>query len=517
MLLDQHSFVIPDTQDISELVSILQTSFPARLLAETAVNRVFYDTFDWRLYKNGSALEKHEEGKSRKIYWRAGKQDKLKIQLGLDKVPHLASELPAGDFRQQLESVIAVRELKPRVKIRIKRHPLVVLDDNEKVVVRLTLDKYLYSPSKTRAARVLGQRLTLKPVKGYLSEYHRVEALLQPLKLYPAQDNMMKLALVAKGISAGEYTTKLNIMLDPDMSAEQALKKILLRLLEILQQNTAGCINGKDTEYMHDFRVSIRKTRSALKQVRGVLPDDVTTKYQKFFSMLGKLTNPVRDLDVLLRKLESYQQDLSKSERKHLLALAEYLSDSRAEAQKKFVEVLKSSQYRENIKQWRDFLNSTSENLSAENAGKAVYKLADELVWEVYQQAIEQGNAIDDESSAETLHELRKTFKKLRYLIEFFQSLYPTQKLRIITHALTVLQDNLGELNDLNVHAEMIKEFIKQCDNEDAIKASAQIIKTLENQLQNTRTEFDDCYADFSSDDNMNNFREMFIDYHKGH
>ncbi len=517
MLHSQLDFVIPENQSISELVSLLQNNFPVRVLAETVNNRVFYDTFDWRLYKNGSVLEKHEDGQPGKIYWRAGKHGKLKIQLGLRKVPRLASDLADCEFRQQLQSVISVRELTPRIKIKVKRLPLVVLDKHEKVVVRLNFDVHWYSPSRLRAARVLGKRLRIQPVKGFARYFQQIEALFLAEKLYPAQDNMVKLALLVKGVNIAEYTTRLNLMLDPDMPAEQALKKILLRLLEILQQNTSGSINGRDTQFMHDYRVSIRKTRTALKQINDVLPQAVSTKYKKFFSMLGKLTTPVRDLDVFLLQLESYQRDFSKSEQQQLQALREYLLLSRAEAQKKYIEVLKSSQYRENIKQWSDYLeHSGMESFPPDKPSMAVYKLADELLWGAYQQAIKQGSAISRNSKAKTLHELRKTFKTLRYLMAFFLSMYPAGKMGELITALKALQDKLGKFNDLDVHIGIVKGFIKQSINEDAIKVCRQMIKNLQQQQYKTRAEFADSYAVFSSSDNQKNVREMFVDYHRG-
>ncbi len=205
-----------------------------------------------------------KKGRPRRIYWRTDKDSDLKIQLGLKQIPQLASDLPKCEFRNQLKSVIAVRELMPRIKIKIKRQPLVVLDNHDKVVVRINFDEHWYFPSKIRAGTVLGKRITIKPVKGYADEFSQVIAFFQPMELRDAQDNMMKLALAESGLSTSEYTTKLNLFLDPDMSAELALKEILLRLLEIMQQNTAGCIRGRDTEFMHDYRVTIRKTRSAL-------------------------------------------------------------------------------------------------------------------------------------------------------------------------------------------------------------------------------------------------------------
>ena len=427
---NQHSLVIPENQSISALVSKLQETFPVKVQAESVHHRVFYDTFDWRLHKNGSALEVHDDGRSNRIYWRADKDGKLKIQLGLKKIPRLAAGLPACEFRQQLQSVVSVRELLPQIKLRIKRQSLAVLDENKKIVVRLNFDVYWYNPTKLKAARVLTQRLTIKTVKGYAKDYQWVEDFFLNLPLaiplQSVQDNVMKLALIATGVRTDEYSTRLYLRLDPETPAEQVFQGILLQLLEIIRQNTSGSVRGRDTEFMHDYRVAIRKIRVALKQLEQLQPQAVITEYKHFFSTLGKLSNPVRDLDILLQQLGNYQADFDTSGWQHLQALRDYLLLSRAEAQKKFVEETKSSHYRKTIKQLRDYLaDPDTENFAPDKLGKEVYKLSDELLWGYNQKMLKQGKGITDDSDADTLHELRKTSIKLRYLMEFFRGIYP--------------------------------------------------------------------------------------------
>lgn len=513
---NQHSFVIPDDQSIPALVSLLQETFPVQVQAEAVYKRVFYDTFDWRLYKSGCALEVHDDGQSHRIYWRADKDGKLKIQLGLKKMPRFAADLPVYEFRQQLQSVIAVRELLPQIKMRIKRQSLAVLDKDKKIVVRLNLDVYWYSTSRLRAAKVLTRRLTIKAVKGYSDDFRLVEEFFLAMHWQPAMDNVMKLALIASGVNTGEYTTRLNLRLVPDMSDEQAFKIILLRLLEIMQQNTSGSIKGRDTQFMHDYRVAIKKIRVALKQINNAHPQAVNTEYKHFFSKLGNLTNPVRDLDVFLLQLENYQPDFKKSGWQQLKPMHEYLLSTRKEAQKKFVEELKSSQYRELIEQWHDYLeHSETPGSSSDSSGKEVYKLADKLLWGINQQTLAQGNAITENSDTEALHELRKTFKKLRYLIEFFNSLYPAGNLRVLIQLLIDVQDSLGEFNDRYIQIGMVKAFIEQCPDGDAIKASEQIITILEQQQQAAGKKFRDSFMAYSSSANQNKFKEMFVDYYK--
>ncbi|UCB56150.1 MAG: CHAD domain-containing protein [Thiotrichales bacterium] len=513
----QLDLVIPLDKGLPELLASFQNNFYVNVLPETVIHRIYYDTFDWLLYNNGAVLEVHEEGESRRIYWQANQQSSLRIQLGLSDVPQLASELPDSDFRRQLQSVISVRELTPRIKIKVKRLPLVMLDKHEKVVVRVNFDEHWYYPSKTRAGTVLGKRIAIKPVKGYQDEFGQVEAFFEPMRLREAQDNLIKLALLESGYSASEYSNKLNLILDPEMPAEQAMKQILLRLLEIMQQNTAGSIRGRDSEFMHDFRVSIRKTRSALTQITRVLPQGTIIRFNQFFSGLGKLTNPIRDGDVFLLKLESYQQCLKPSSQEHLKPLREYLVTSRATAQKKFVETLKTQEHRDQIKEWREYLeNADPTEPPLENSGRPVYKLADELIWNMYQLALEEGNAITDETEAEALHELRKTCKKLRYLMEFFQSLYPARDIRELIRAMKGLQDNLGVFNDLHVHAGILKKFIKQSPDSRAKKACKQIVNELKRRQVKTRGKFAERYAAFSSGETQKEFRELFVDSRKG-
>ena len=514
---NQLDFVFPDKQGFAELIHSLRNGFSIRQSPAAVYYRTFYDTVDWLLRTAGSALELHEDGQSQKLYWRAHKDAPLRIQLGLKQVPQLAKQLPAGEFRQQLASVISVRELNPRIQIKVKRIPLAVLNKNEKVVVRINLDENWFYPVKTRAGTLLGKRICVKAVKGYDEAFDQVEAFFHEMDLRPSQDNMMKLALAESKSSTIEYSTKLKLLLDPEMPAEEALKAILLRLLEIMEQNTAGAIKGTDIEFMHDYRVSIRKTRSALTLIKRVFPKKTVKKYSKFFSGLGKLTNPVRDMDVFLLKLESYAEKLGKSKQEQLQPLRQYLQDNRDEAQQAYVDTVTSAEYRQVLKDWRDYLENTDPiEPPQKNSRKPVSQLANELIWSTYQVALKEGNAITDETEAEALHELRKTCKKLRYLMEFFQSLYPAKKIRELINALKGLQDNLGDFNDYHVHMDILKGFNEAGTDEAAIKVSTKMISRLDKKQHATRNSFAERFRAFSSQENQNEFRELFVVSHDG-
>jgi CHAD domain-containing protein len=324
----------------------------------------------------------------------------------------------------------------------------------------------------------------------------------------------MKLALIATDVSTDEYSTSLILRLDPEISAEQVLKEIILRLLEIMRQNTAGCIRGRDTEYMHDYRVAIRKIRVALKQLRQLEPQAAISDYMSFFSTLGRLSNPVRDLDVFMLQLEAYQPHFEQQGWQQLQPLRDYLLSSRAAAQKTLVKELKSSRYRENLKNLRHYLEQDEAGDNTHGRPeRTVRELADEKLWAINQSVLEQGKTINN-SDAETLHDLRKTFKQLRYLIEFFRGLYPAVELRVLSQTLIDVQDDLGEFNDRHNQAGMVKAFIEQNDDEDAIKASEQIMKILRQQQDEAGRRFKTSYKAYSSSRSQKKLKEMFVEYY---
>ena len=62
--------------------------------------------------------------------------------------------------------------------------------------------------------------------------------------------------------------SKLSVDLSPDMRADAALKRVLLHLLGTIEVNEKGTKTDIDSEFLHDFRVAVRRTRSALTQVK---------------------------------------------------------------------------------------------------------------------------------------------------------------------------------------------------------------------------------------------------------
>ena len=93
-------------------------------------------------------------------------------------------------------------------------------------------------------------------------------------------------------------------------------------------------------------------------------------------------------------------------------------------------------------------------------AGRAdapIEAVAAERIRKVYRRMVRDGRAIDDDSPDEALHELRKRGKELRYLLELFGGLFPSDVVKPMVSALKDLQDVLGRFQDRSVQVEMLR------------------------------------------------------------
>ena len=75
--------------------------------------------------------------------------------------------------------------------------------------------------------------------------------------------------------------------------------------------NLPGTLADIDTEFLHDLRVAVRRTRSAIKLLSGVFPPEAVEHFKAEFKWLGDVTTPVRDLDVHLLGFDALTEQLA--------------------------------------------------------------------------------------------------------------------------------------------------------------------------------------------------------------
>ena len=254
------------------------------------------------------------------------------------------------------------------------------------------------------------------------------------------------------------YPSKPRLELSAGMPAHQALRKIHLSLLRAILHNQEGVLGSRDPEFLHDFRVAVRRARSALTQVKGIFPAAEAEGAKVALSSMTRVTGEARDLDVFREKLEAYESGLPQRIRKELIPLKELARRRRRVQQPVLSVALGAASWAAAVDRWETFLLSGNDPQSLPEKGRRpLGAVAAKRIRKAYRRVAARESL--DGLEIEVLHRLRIDCKKLRYLIEFFRSLYPGREAASLIKRLKFLQGVLGDIHDLAVHQEMARSI----------------------------------------------------------
>jgi CHAD domain-containing protein len=280
--------------------------------------------------------------------------------------------------------------------------------------------------------------------------------------------------------------------------------------------NEAGIKGDYDAEFLHDYRTAIRRTRSALSQVKGVFPTQTTESFLETFGRLGEQSNRLRDLDVYLSSESAYQAMLPDSLRDSLAPFFTWLQAQRQQAWQELADYLDSADYDHLLGEWEAFLNEPEvDDPSAPNAAWPIIELARQRIYKRYRQIIKEGQQLVEEAPDELLHALRIDCKKLRYLLEFFASLFPQEQIDTLIGQMKGLQNALGDFNDLSVQRAYLLRTAETLptigpDSRKELVAFGYLIKRMEDDQQTVRAGLAKTFAEFAAPANRKLFRDLF-------
>ena len=504
------------TSDLSAVENVLAGIGVLQGGEEDSLHRIYFETFDWRLIQAGLVLWGEGRGRQDRLVLAASPGGEELVTVPFRRRPRFYQNLPEGALRQRLAPVMEMRALMPVAEIDTRRTHHRLLNEDGKTVVRVMVDQPMLR-REGEGEVALPHRVTLQPVRGYEEWLHAASEACDGSPLFEAvESDLLTDSLTAMGRQICDYSSKLDISLAPGMRADLATKRILRTLLDTMEANIEGTRADVDSEFLHDLRVAIRRTRSALSQIKQVFEPEVVEKYREAFGWLGQITGPTRDLDVYLLEYDSYRDSLPAAMRGDLAPFHAFLERSQKKAQRALKRQLDSERFATLRQDWRRFLQQPVVGVpSAANAALPVKAVADRRIWRMYKRVLREGRAITPESPAEDLHELRKSCKKLRYLIEFFSSLYDEKSIKPLVKALKRLLDNLGEFQDLEVHAEHLHDFAAQMQKQgevplETLLAMGALVGGLLQRQQSARQAFAECFEGFDTRDNRASYRRLF-------
>ncbi len=275
-----------------------------------------------------------------------------------------------------------------------------------------------------------------------------------------AQLDVLAEELAGAGAEPGEGLPKVFRALDRSSrqapsprSPFEALRSLLREQLREIERHDPGTRLGRDPESLHDMRVAVRRLRALLRAGKPLVESD-TAELEGRLKELGRLLGEVRDLDVLLERLEAEAAELGGDDAMRARALLTGLRSERSRCRRRLLAALRSDEYLTLL----DDTARTIEELEPSGSDASLDELADEAFAKV-RKAVRR---LPDEPADEELHAVRKKGKRARYAGEL------ASRKRFVQRAKT-FQDVLGEHQDAVVAGERLRELAEAAPPEQAL------------------------------------------------
>jgi CHAD domain-containing protein/CYTH domain-containing protein len=230
---------------------------------------------------------------------------------------------------------------------------------------------------------------------------------------------------------------------------------------------------GAGDEPLHDFRVALRRLRSALRTFRPWLEDTVRPRHEKRLKRIARSTNEARDAQVQLAWLATKGDALASSWHRVGYDLVVARFEARAHRGPDSTRVAK--RYRRAAETLEKRLETYERNVSAAgDAGASFGGALASLVGDQVHVLSGRMDAIQGPSDEVSVHRARIEGKRLRYLLEPLRGYRSADASEVIGH-LKRLQDVLGELHDAHVLAGELRAVLADAAAERARQLHAAV------------------------------------------
>ncbi len=506
------SFRLNRTISLEELSEkIILTGFKLKTVSSSKEQREYYDTFEWQAFEKKVAIIKKK-----------GTLFLVDLNTGLRITSEPFSNtftsffwdaLPPSTAREKLSLCSNIRAFSRLCTLDAISYSHRIIDDNNKTVAILTSESLYIADNKSQEPFL--HLFSLSPLRGYEDEMTPVALSFSTLdEVTTTLDVREYFLLIMReaGHNVQGYSAKIMLTLNPDAPIHESARQLLQFTCSVMRLNEKGIKKDIDSEFLHDYRVAIRRTRSVMKQLQGVFDSRETIYFLNLFRDLGKRTNELRDRDVYLLRKESYFNYLPPFLQPSLRLFFRNIAASRKPLHKQFCHYLSSRDYHSSLKEWEVFINHEAlpDVEQAPNAFCSTKEVAVENIRKAWKKVIHHGRRISRATTDEELHALRIDCKKLRYLLEFFFSIFPSETITPVIRQLKELQDNLGDFVDFAVQLHFLHEQLATMAEEKLLAASTGgLMTTLFQKQEAARLKFHTTFSSFDHKETSQLFHDL--------
>lgn len=227
----------------------------------------------------------------------------------------------------------------------------------------------------------------------------------------------------------------------------QGIQAALVHQSQRLEQLQNGVILGLDDEFLHQYRIALRRSRALAEALQEVVRDKTLAKAVKDLKRHARATGSLRDLHVWQQKLPDVCGDSSEVR----AALQSWFGKEAAHRHKKLAKRLGSKRYHQSMSDWRNLIESQRfQKLTRALNRKDIQTVVERRIRLFNRRTAELMHTSPDED----IHRLRKQLKRIRYLMELdagnWKSLLKTVRAR---------QELYGHFQDLHVQIDFLAHF----------------------------------------------------------
>ena len=237
------------------------------------------------------------------------------------------------------------------------------------------------------------------------------------------------------------------IELDRRMSAIAGFKTIAHAALRHFSGNI-DAVRNLDPEGVHQMRVGLRRLRAAISLFSDMVAGAKTEHIKAELKWLTNQLAPAREIDVFLQeKVEPVAGRINP--RRGVKAVEREFAARRDEALERARRAVSSGRCRAMLVELLEWIETQDGH--GKEAKLEVLEFAVDLLNRRVKKVRKDGKSLQDMSPQER-HKLRIKAKKIRYAVEFFESLFPGKRdqkqLTRLSRHLKKIQSALGSLND---------------------------------------------------------------------
>lgn len=445
----------PDDSSVTGLARRLADAFELVQQPVGTLRRSFLDSFDWRLFEAGLELECRAMGETVELRLRQREEPFESRTVSLACCPERAVDFGEGLLGARLRQILGYRVLQPMGTTQFRCLRASLVNSDGKLLARLEL--LTVSRRRGVSARIDG-------ITGYEKAARRLQRrLCRDFGAIKTTWDAFSEATAACIPAPGGYPRwRAALGIDAEERTDVAVRRALRHYSTIMDLNIEGARAAVDPEFLHEFRIGLRRCRTLLRRIPGVLPTTRRNAFARDFAWLSMETSSVRDLDVHILEFPHFAGVINAADEKALTPLFEQQLMQQQRAHERLTRVLGGARFRRRWEAWQRMLKTPSPSSpSCPAALVPVRETARHGIARVARKAYKQGDRLSEVSPAEDYHELRKILKNLRYLSDVYAEIVPRKHFKRMLRLLKALQDELGEHQDLEVHATILRGFAR--------------------------------------------------------